>query len=111
MSKELFRTCPESGLQFHKPAEMLMKAHAVVAVVILLIGGIAALLVTLTRWPAIHLLPADRFYQLLTTHGVNMLIFWIIFFEVAVLYFCSSTLLRCRLATPKIACSGPEKII
>ena len=30
MSKELFRTCPESGLQFHKPAEHLMKAHAVV---------------------------------------------------------------------------------
>ena len=32
-----------------------------------------------------------------------MLIFWIIFFEIAVLYFCSSTLLRCRLATPKMA--------
>ena len=32
-----------------------------------------------------------------------MLIFWIIFFEVAVLYFCSSVLLRCRIATPKIA--------
>jgi len=72
-------------------------------VVMLLIGGLSALAVTLTRWPAVHLLPADRFYQLLTFHGVNMLIFWIIFFEVAVLYFCSSTLLRCRLATPKIA--------
>ena len=106
MSTELFRTCPESGLQFHKPAERLMKAHAVVAVVILLIGGIAALLVTLTRWPAVHLLPADRFYQLLTGHGVNMLIFWMISFEIAILYFCSSTLLRCRLATPKLAWVG-----
>ena len=66
MSKPLFRTCPETGLQYHKPAEMLMKAHAVVAVVILLIGGIAALLVTLTRWPAVHLLPADRFLSLST---------------------------------------------
>ena len=75
MSNELFRTCPESGLQFHKPAEQLMRANAVVAIVILLVGGIAALMVTLTRWPAIHLLPADRFYQLLTAHGVNMLIF------------------------------------
>jgi len=103
MSKQEFRTCPESGLQFHRSAELLMKAHAVVAVVILLIGGVAALLVTLTRWPAVHLLPADRFYQLLTTHGVNMLIFWVISFEIAVLYFCSSTLLRCRLAAPKIA--------
>lgn len=103
MSEQQFRTCPESGLQFHRPAERLMKAHAVVAVVILLIGGISALLVTLTRWPAVHLLPADRFYQLLTTHGVNMLIFWIISFEIAILYFCSSTLLKCRLAAPKLA--------
>jgi cytochrome c oxidase subunit 1 len=106
MSTEQFRTCPESGLQFHKPAELLMRMHAVVAVVMLLIGGLSALAVTLTRWPAVHLLPADRFYQLLTFHGINMLIFWIIFFEIAVLYFCSSTLLRCRIATPKLAWLG-----
>jgi len=106
MSNESFRTCPESGLQFHKPAEWLMRANAVLAVVILLIGGIAALMVTLTRWPAVHLLPPDMFYQLLTMHGVNMLIFWMISFEMAVLYFCSSTLLRCRLATPRIAWLG-----
>ena len=106
MSNEVFRTCPESGLQFHKPAEQLMRANAVVAIVILLVGGIAALMVTLTRWPAVHLLPADRFYQLLTAHGVNMLIFWMITFEIAILYFCSSTLLRCRLATPRIAWLG-----
>jgi len=106
MKTEQFRTCPESGLQFHKPAEMLTRAHAVLAVVMLLIGGLSALAVTLTRWPAVHLLPADRFYQLLTFHGVNMLIFWIIFFEIAILFFCSSTLLRCRLATPKIAWLG-----
>jgi len=102
MKNQEFRTCPESGLQFHKPAETLMRLNAVVAVVALLIGGVTALAITLTRWPTVHLLPADKFYQLLTTHGINMLIFWIIFFEIAVLYFCSSTLLRCRLATPKL---------
>ncbi len=106
MKTQEFRTCPESGLQFHKPAELLMRIHAVAAVVCLLVGGITALLVTLTRWPAVHLLPADKFYQLLTTHGINMLIFWIIFFEMAVLFFCSSTLLRCRLATPKLGWLG-----
>ncbi len=106
MSTQLFRTCPESGLQFHKSAEWLMRAHAVVAVVMLLIGGITALMVTLTRWPAVHLLPADKFYQLLTIHGINMLIYWVIFFEIAVLYFCSSTLLRSRLAAPKLAWFG-----
>ena len=99
----MFRTCPTTGLRFHQPAEALMKANAVAAVVFLLVGGVLAILVTLTRWQAVHLLPADWFYLVLTGHGLNMLVFWIIFFEIAVLYFCSSTLLRCRLATPRLA--------
>jgi len=99
----IYRTCPRSGLQFDTQAEKLMLANAVVAVVFLLIGGILAIGVALTRWPAVHWLAADTFYMTLTAHGIDMLIFWIIFFEVAVLYFCSSTLLRCRIATPKIA--------
>jgi cytochrome c oxidase subunit 1 len=106
MSNSVFRTCPDTGLQLHKPAESLMKANAVAAVVFLLVGGIYGLGVGLTRWQAIHLLPADDFYLALTGHGINVLIFWIIFFEVAVLYFCSSVLLKCRLATPKWAWAG-----
>ncbi len=98
-----YRTCPRSGLQFESQAEKLMIVNAVTAVVFLLIGGILAIGVVLTRWPAIHWLQADTFYQVLTAHGIDMLIFWIIFFEIAILYFCSSTLLRCRLATPNIA--------
>ena len=98
-----YRTCPRSGLQFEKQAEALMKINAVTAVVALLVGGLLAIGVVLTRWPAVHWLAADTFYMVLTAHGIDMLIFWIIFFEVAVLYFASSTLLRCRLATPKIA--------
>jgi len=98
-----YRTCPRSGLQFEANAEKLMLINAVVAVVFLLLGGILAIGVVLTRWPAVHWLEADTFYQVLTAHGIDMLIFWIIFFEVAVLYFCSSTLLRCRLAAPKMA--------
>ena len=98
-----FRVCPRSGLQFHKSAENLMKINAVVAVVALLVGGLGAILVLLTRWQAVHILDASNFYMVLTAHGIDMLIFWIIFFEIAVLYFCSSTLLRSRLATPKIA--------
>jgi cytochrome c oxidase subunit I len=98
-----YRTCPRSGLQFEAQAERLMMANAVIAVVMLLVGGLLAIGVVLTRWPAVHWLAADTFYQVLTAHGIDMLIFWIIFFEVAVLYFCSSTLLRCRIATPKIA--------
>ena len=103
MTATTYRTCPRSGLQFESQAEKLMMVNAVTAVVVLLVGGILAIGVVLTRWPAVHWLPADTFYMVLTAHGIDMLIFWIIFFEVAVLYFCSSTLLRCRLATPKIA--------
>jgi len=102
----MFRTCPSTGLLFHEPAEKLIKAHAVAAVVSLLVGGILALGVTLTRWQAVHLLPPDWFYLFLTAHGLNMLVFWIIFFEIAILYFASSTLLRCRLATPGLAWTG-----
>ncbi|MGV3495031.1 MAG: cbb3-type cytochrome c oxidase subunit I [Ramlibacter sp.] len=98
-----YRTCPRSGLQFEARAERLMIANAVTAVVALLIGGLLAIGIVLTRWPAVHWLPADTFYMVLTAHGIDMLIFWIIFFEVAVLYFCSSTLLRCRIATPNLA--------
>ena len=101
-----YRTCPRSGLQFENQAEWLIKANAFVGVVWLLIGGLLAIGVVLTRWPAVHWLPADTFYMVLTAHGIDMLIFWIIFFEVAVLYFASSTLLRCRIATPKIAWLG-----
>ncbi len=95
-----YRTCPRTGLQFDLDADKLMRWNAVAGVLWLLVGGITALLVILTRWPAIKLLPADQFYLILTAHGIDMLILWIIFFEMAVLYFASSTLLRCRLATP-----------
>ena len=98
-----YRTCPRSGLQFESQAEKLMIVNAVTAVVALLVGGLLAIGVVLTRWPTVHWLAADTFYMVLTAHGIDMLIFWIIFFEMAVLYFCSSTLLRCRIATPKFA--------
>src|SRR5450759_3162526 len=97
-----YRTCPRSGLQFDTQAEKLILANAVAGVVFLLLGGILAIGVVLTRWPAVHWLAADTFYMVLTAHGIDMLVFWIIFFEIAVLYFCSSTLLKSRLATPRV---------
>ena len=44
------------------------------------------MLLVLTRWQAVHLLPADWFYRILGVHGMSMLIFFIIFFEMAVLH-------------------------
>ncbi|MDE2376353.1 cbb3-type cytochrome c oxidase subunit I [Bradyrhizobium sp.] len=101
-----FRTCQYTGLKVDAGAQALIKANAVAAVVFLAIGGLMGLLVALTRWPAVHLLPADWFYLILTGHGANVLLFWIIFFEIAVLYFASAVLLNCRLATPKLAWLG-----
>jgi len=101
-----FRTCPTTGLKVDQAAEKLIKANAVAAVVFLAIGGLFGLLVALTRWPAVHFLPADWFYLALTAHGLDVLLVWIIFFEMAVLYFASAILLNSRLAGPKWAWSG-----
>jgi cytochrome c oxidase subunit 1 len=81
MADQDFRTCSITGLKVHLPAANLIMANAVAAVVLLLIGGLAAAGVALTRLPAVHLLPADWFYRFLTLHGIAMLIAWIIFFE------------------------------
>jgi cytochrome c oxidase subunit 1 len=105
-AKGEFRTCQYTGLKVDAAAQALIKAHAVAAVVFLAIGGLMGLLVALTRWPAVHLLPADWFYLVLTGHGANVLLFWIIFFEIAILYFASAVLLNSRLAAPKFAWLG-----
>ena len=97
-----FRTCPTTGLKIHATADALIKSHAVLATVALLVGGVAAILVLLTRWQAVHLLDAVWFYRLLTVHGMNMLIFFILFFEMAVLYFASAVLLSCRVPAPRV---------
>ena len=99
----VFRKCPTTGLRIHDSAELLIKANAFVAVAFLAIGGLLGLSVALTRWPAVHLLPADWFYLALTAHGLDVLLVWVIFFEIAVLYFASAVVLNSRLATPRVA--------
>jgi cytochrome c oxidase subunit I len=98
----LYRVCEATGLKVDRHADNLMKAHAVVATVALLIGGITAIGVLLTRWQAVHLLDAQLFYRALTIHGMNMLIFFILFFEMAVLYFASAVLLNSRVPKPAV---------
>ena len=95
------RVCPATGRRIFRQAEGLIRANAVVAVVSLLIGAVAALLLVLTRWQAVHLLPATWYYRLLGVHGMNMLIFFIIYFEMAVLWFAATVLLNARPAAPR----------
>jgi len=98
-----FRLCDTTGLSVCLTAQRFIKLNAVSAVVFLLLGGIAAILLALTRWQFVHLLRVDWFYRILTFHGLNMLIFWILFFEVAVLYFACTVPLKARLFSPKVA--------
>ncbi|HEU5040208.1 MAG TPA: cbb3-type cytochrome c oxidase subunit I, partial [Gemmatimonadales bacterium] len=98
-----FRLCPVTGRYIHGPGEALVKANAVVSIVALLVGAIAAILLVLTRWQAVHLLPATWYYRVLTAHGMSMLIFFIIFFEMAVLHFTSTALLSARAVTPRLS--------
>ncbi len=97
----VYRSCPTTGLRVYRDAEALIRWNAVAAVVFLAIGGLFALTVALTRWPAVHLLPPDWFYLALTAHGFDALLVWIIFFEMAVLYFASTVLLNSRIAAPR----------
>ena len=105
-AKDDYRVCGVTTLKVDMHAERLIIANAVMAVVCLALGGIAALLIALTRWQAVHLLDATWFYRLLTLHGIDMLIAWIVFFEMAGLAFASTALLNARHAAPKLAWTG-----
>ncbi|MBI5439412.1 MAG: cbb3-type cytochrome c oxidase subunit I [Nitrosomonadales bacterium] len=95
-----FRVDPVSGLKIHRVANKLVQWNAFAAVVFLLVGGLFGLGVALTRMPSVQLLPPEWFYLFLTAHGLVALAVWIIFFEIAVLYFCGAHLLNNRIATP-----------
>lgn len=96
----MMRTCDITGFKVDLTAERLVKANAVMAVVSFLIGIVGALLLVLTRWPDVHLLSAQWYYRILTLHGINALIFWIVFFEVAGLYLGSTVFLNSRFVAP-----------
>lgn len=100
---EEVRVCPVTGFKVQRHAENLIKINAVSATVALLLGGIAAILIALTRWEAVHLLPADLYYRMVTFHGMNMLIFWLVFFEMAGVVFASTIVLNARQVAPKVA--------
>ena len=58
--EEGFRTCSVTGLHIHRSAENYVKLFGLTAVVAMLVGGIFAFTVAMTRWEFIGLLaPAD----------------------------------------------------
>ncbi len=98
----MFRTCDITGFKVDLQSEKLIRYNAVFAVISLLLAVIAAVLLVFTRYQPVHLLNAEWYYRLVTFHGLNALIFWIIFFEVAGLYFGSTVILNTRFCAPKL---------
>ncbi|MEX2324388.1 MAG: cbb3-type cytochrome c oxidase subunit I [Nitriliruptoraceae bacterium] len=96
-----FRTCNVTGFRIHKDGQRHALVNAVAAVVLLAIGGTWAILIALQRQG----LPIseDWWYRLLASHGATMLLFWILFFEVAALYWGSTMLLNARMLASKLA--------
>ncbi|HHL39972.1 MAG TPA: cytochrome C oxidase subunit I [Deltaproteobacteria bacterium] len=96
MITEDFRTCPETGLRIHNPTAALVKWNVVTAILFLALGGFMGFLVVLTRWPSVHYLGMVNYYRYLTLHGIDALLVWIIFFEIALVHFTSAVLLNTR---------------
>ncbi len=97
------RICQVTGLTVDPKAERLLLFNAVTAVLWLATGGTLALLTLLTRWQDVGLITdSEWFYRIIGAHGAAMLLFWILFFEVAGLIFGGSILLSRRMRAPRM---------
>jgi cytochrome c oxidase subunit 1 len=101
-----FRTCSVTGLDIHRTAENYVKLFGLTAVVSMLVGGIFAFTVATTRWEVIGLLEPADFYVHLTLHAWNLLIFWMVFMEIAILYVGGPIVLGRKLSVPLFAKLG-----
>jgi cytochrome c oxidase subunit 1 len=102
-----FRTCSVTGLDIHRSAEVHVKLFGLTAVVALIVGGSFALTVATTRWETIgYLGEFNGYYTHLSMHAWNLLIFWMVFMEIAVLYVGGPMVLGRRLPITKVAKAG-----
>jgi len=97
------RICQATGLVVDVAAEKVIAANVVAAIVFMVLGGVSSVLVELTRAEWLQAMAPGLYYRALTLHGMNMLIYWIIFFEVACLYFGCSIVLNSRLVGVRLA--------
>ena len=101
-----FRSCSVTGLDVHRSVENPVKLFGLTAVVALVIGGTAAFFVAMTRWEIVSLLPAESFYKALSLHAWYLLIFWMVFMEVAILYVGGPMVLGRKMPAPSLAKVG-----
>jgi cytochrome c oxidase subunit I len=95
------RTCTVTGFVIEKQGQQLSLAYAVSGVLMLAFGGTLAIFIALQRQG----LPIsdDWWYRLLASHGTTMLLFWLLLFEVAGLYWSSTMLLNAPMRAPRVA--------
>jgi len=95
------RTCNVTGFLIDRNGQRLALANVIAAFALLAFGGFQAILIALQRQG----LPIsdDWWYRLLASHGATMLLFWLLFFEVAALYWGSTMLLNARMVAPRLA--------
>jgi cytochrome c oxidase subunit 1 len=101
-----FRNCSVTGLDIHRSAENHVKLFGLTAVVAMVVGGLFAISVALTRWELIGLIPEDGYYRHLSMHAWNLLIFWMVFMEIAILYVGGPMVLGRRLPLTTLAKAG-----
>jgi cytochrome c oxidase subunit 1 len=101
-----FRKCSITGLDVHESVENHVKLFGLTAVIAMAIGGLFAISVAMTRWELIGLIPEDGYYTHLSMHAWNVLIFWMVFMEIAILYVGGPMVLGRKLPVPKIAKAG-----
>ncbi len=98
-----YRECSVTNLKIHKSAEDMVKLFGLTSIIALAIGGIFALFVALTRWRLISLLTAQDFYTYLSLHAWYLLIFWMVFMEIAILYVGGPLVLERKLPLKKLS--------
>ncbi|MFB6268808.1 MAG: cbb3-type cytochrome c oxidase subunit I [Halobacterium sp.] len=101
-----FRECGVTGLRIHKSAEDLVKLFGLTAIVSLAIGGVFAIAVAMTRWEAIGMLDPGQFYRITSLHAWFMILFWMVFMEIAILYVGGPFVLGRRLSLPRLGWLG-----
>jgi len=101
-----FRNCSTTGLTIHKSAEDMVKLYGLTAIVALAIGGIFAFFIAMTRWEFVGILSPSDFYKYVSVHVWNLLIFWMLFMEIAILYAGGAFVLGRRLALKTVSKVG-----
>lgn len=97
---------PVMGFEIDRSARRLILAFFSTAFVIIGLGAVAAFLIAYTRAPSIMLLNPKWYYMTLTYHGIMMLTMFPHLFEIGLLFFTATALLKSRLYSVKFAWLG-----